>query len=179
MLFDTTEIGSPVTASQWTELAWECDRILREVPSTASFTYLGPQGLTSSIKNTDEYSYSAAIPVPAVVCDVDATCHVLLSPIVYRSATDDALLRSTLGWRIDCRSIDGTAGVFATEQVTPSWINYGSSDWFAFAINSCSFPVTFGATANYRYTGAFIATRLLGDWGYAGNLPNFVAFCTL
>lgn len=174
-IFDATQTGSPVTADQFNFLVDEVERVLRENPSTASFSYLGEVGTTTATKVATEFSTSLAVPVPSVVANCDATCNVILGPILFSGADELSLTRDVLSWQILGRAAEGTVGTYSTETQPTSWANIAGGMG---AINAVSVPVTFGSSSSNKFTGALVALRLAGTWGYSGNIPGFVAFCS-
>lgn len=178
-IFDATQAGSPVTADQFNFLVDEIGRVLRENPSTASFSYLGEVGTTTATKVATkvatEFSTSLTVPVPSVVANCDATCNVILGPILFSGADELSLTRDVLSWRILGRAAEGTVGTYSTETLPTSWNNIAGGMG---AINAVSVPVTFGSSSSNKFTGALVALRLAGTWGYSGDIPGFVAFCS-
>lgn len=178
-IFDATAIGSPVTAAQLAFLAEEALRIARQMPSTSTVTYIGSQGaLTTNYKNTSEYNYSAAIPVPSVAADCAATCNVVIPPLLFSSANELSLTRQELSWIILCRSTADAIGSYQTDQRPTLWANILDQQPIGGIADVVSFPVTLAASVAGSVCGALLAFRLLGTWGYSGNLPGYVAFCT-
>lgn len=179
MIFDGVTIGSGVTANQLNELAWECDRVRRLCPSTASFTYLGPTGgTTSSYKNSDETKVSIAVPVPATTSACEAGLHVLFTPIPTSSVQALYLPDSALAWRVRCREAVGTVGTYQESILPTTWINNSVSDWFGTVTNSAEFVIQLGNPSYSYFCGGLVAVSQVGDWGYVGNLPCFTAFFT-
>ena len=177
-IFDAVPAGSPVTANQFNFLAAEVERCLAQCPSTSSFSYLGEVGTTTSLKSNDEYSTAIAVPVPSVVATASATCNLLLGPVLYSGAAEASLTQTELKWSISGRAVEDAVGTQSTTNRPTAWANNASSDPLGAYVNAVSLPVTFGATAANKYTGAFLALKLAGTWGYSGNIPGFIAFCS-
>lgn len=175
-VFDATATGSPVTADQFNFLVSELNRVRRECPCVSTFSYLGDVGLTTNAKNSTEFSTSIAVPVPSIVANSDATCNVVLGDLRYSGAETLALGRSTLSWQILCRQAEGTVGTYTTEELPTAWQSIANAS--DEGVNACSIPITLGVSAVNKFTGAYVALRLAGDWGYSGNMPGFVAFCS-
>lgn len=178
MIFDGVTTGSPVWANQINNLVFEIERILTECPSTSTFTYLGPIGTTTNYKTATEFQTSIVIPVPSVVSSCEATCHTLFCPIAYNSTLETMLDSATLSWLFLARATDGTVGTYSAVTYPSYWVPYATADWFGNQVCDAPVLMALGATNTSKYTGALVAVRLSGTWGYSGDIPGFCAFFT-
>lgn len=177
MIFDGIPTGSPVTANQLNELYNEIERVLIECPSTASYTYLGTQGVLATGSKTEiEFQTAIAVPVPTVESYRDCTCHVLLSPILFDTTAERQITADVLSWELRWRGADGTVGTYSTQTVPTQWASSFAAPKMGDWTNEIDCPITVGQSATNKFPGAFVALRLAGTWGYSGNLPHFMAF---
>lgn len=180
MIFDGVTIGSPVTTNQINELVGYCLDVRDKCPCVASFTYLGPQGVTvSDIKETTEFTTAIAVPVPTVVSSANETLHVLPSPLTYLGSEQISLTQGVLGWEFRARYSRTSVGTFLSQGLPTPWCAYSAQDWLGTMANEVSFDLTIGSPSYSYFCGAFVSVRLTGNLGYGGNLPHFTAFFTV